>query len=189
MKFLQKSRITHMRSFILMLGIALMSVNQAQSLDTIIAFSSDRDNLGGNRDIFVMMSDGSHVRNLTADPTSDDYTPAWSPDGRRIAFASVRNRNMDIYAMDAGGENLLGLTRDTMTDTGPSWSPDGWKIAFTTSRDGISEIYVMDADGRNPTNLTQHRASDVKLAWSPAQLAVSPKARLLTLWTTIKASH
>ncbi len=62
-------------------------------------------------------------------------------------------------------------------------------IVFRSGRDGNLEIYVMDADGGNPINLTQNPASDANLHGRRHGLAVSPKARFLTLWATIKASH
>ena len=242
MKFLQKNRIAHLRSLIVMLGLALISVNQAQSIDSIIGFFSNRDSRGGNRDIYVMMPDGSKPRNLTNNRASSDSYPSWSPDGTKIVFESHRDDSSDVYVIhadgknliqltrapesdghpswspdgrkiaftsrsagnfigpffvvdlevfvtDADGENVVRLTRCAESDAAPSWSPDGTKIALASKRDGNAEIYVMDADGGNPTNLNQHPASDVKPAWSPAQLAVDPKARLLTLCATIKASH
>ena len=98
-----------------MLGFVLMSVNQAQSLDSMIAFSSDRDNPGGYRDIFVMKPNGSQLRNLTNDPMTSDIFPAWSPDGTKIAFSSYRDGNSDIYVIDADGKNLIRLTQNPGT--------------------------------------------------------------------------
>ena len=164
MKFLQKNRIAHLRSFIVMLGLALISVNRAQSLDSMIAFRSDRDNFGGNRDIYVMMADGSKPRNLTNNCASSDSYPSWSPDGTKIVFESHRDDSSDVYVIHADGKNLIQLTRAPESDGHPSWSPDGRKIAFGAMRDGNAEIYVMDADGDNSTNLNQHPASDVKPA-------------------------
>ena len=96
---------------------------------------------------------------------------------------------LEIYVMDADGENPVRLTRDPGSDGAPCWSPDGTRIAFHTDRDGNTEIYVMDADGENLTNLTQHPMADQVASWSPGQLAVSPKARLLTLWGKIKTTQ
>ena len=88
--------------------------------------------------------------------------------------------------MDADGDNLVRLTREPGSNAAPRWSPDGTKIAFGSQREGDYDIYVMDADGDNPTNLTQNPAADSVASWSPGQLAVSPKANLLTSWGEIK---
>lgn len=87
--------------------------------------------------------------------------------GPRIAFASDRDGNMEIYAMDADGGALTRLTENTAEDFSPAWSPDGSKIAFVSNRDGNSEIYVMSADGSGQTRLTNNGADDLFPAWSP----------------------
>ena len=69
----------------------------------MIAFSSSRDSHDGNHDIFIMMADGSRLRNLTKNPKSWDYLPAWSGDGRKFAFTSEREGNAEIYVIDADG--------------------------------------------------------------------------------------
>ena len=92
----------------------------------------------------------------------------------RIAFASSRDGNYEIYVMDADGANLQRLTDNPHADSSPSWSPDGKQIAFTSKRDrhvinGIptDEIYLMDADGNNPQNLTNDPHNDWYPSWSP----------------------
>ena len=118
MKFLLLNRVTYPLCLIVMLCLMLMSTSPAQSLDSMIAFSSDRE---GRLDIFVMKSDGSQQRNLTKNPTSVYIDPAWSPDGRKIGFDSNRNGNYEIYLMDANGENPTNLTQNPASDIGGSW--------------------------------------------------------------------
>jgi len=94
--------------------------------------------------------------------------PAWSPDGSKIAFASDRDGNHEIYVMNADGSNPTRLTTHMSFDGKPSWSPDGSKIAFMSERSGVSHIYVMNADGSNVVGLTTFSGYwDGLPAWSP----------------------
>ena len=68
----------------------------------------------------------------------------------RIAFASERDGNWQIYAMDNDGDNQRNLSNNDFDDQYPSWSPDGKHIAFVSEREGSRDIYVMDADGGIP---------------------------------------
>ncbi|HEX7177094.1 MAG TPA: DUF4394 domain-containing protein [Pyrinomonadaceae bacterium] len=85
----------------------------------------------------------------------------------RIAFASDREDNFEIYTVEEDGGGLLRLTTDPAEDTDPSWSPDGKRIAFTSDRDGNQNIYVIDATTMAETRLTDNAANDLDPAWSP----------------------
>ena len=104
-----------------------------------------------------MNADGSSLTNLTNNP-ADDGGPAWSPDGRQIAFVSDRDGDSEIYVMNADGSHQTNLTDNPEAIIWPAWSPDGRQIAFDFRvRDGNTDIYVVNADGSSPTNLANPR--------------------------------
>jgi dipeptidyl aminopeptidase/acylaminoacyl peptidase len=114
-----------------------------------------------------MNPDGSGQVNLT-DDDSFNLTPAWSPDGTKIAFASDRSGNTEVYVMNANGTGVVNLSQNPADDRSPTWSPDGSEIAFTTTRDGNDEIYVMESiTGSGQTNLTNYFVHDSEPDWSP----------------------
>jgi Tol biopolymer transport system component len=99
-----------------------------------------------------------------------DGQPAWSPDGTKIAFTSVRpgQQRSDVYTVDPGNTtDPVNLTNDPATDQYPSWSPDGRKLAFSSTREGNTDVYVMNADGSAQTRLTTDAADDYAPVWSP----------------------
>ena len=88
------------------------------------------------------------------DVPRDDVWPTWSPDGTRLAFASNRDFNSEIYLVNANGSGLTRLTDNEAIDATPAWSPDGTRIAFYSSREGRRDVYVMSTDGSGLVRLT-----------------------------------
>ncbi len=84
-----------------------------------------------------------------------------------MLFTSIRDSNMDIYAMAGDGNDLVRLTTDPAHDDYAMWSPDGTQIVFVSDRDGDPDIFVMDTNGNNPHNLTNDASEDYNPAWSP----------------------
>lgn len=76
----------------------------------------------GNTDLYVMNADGRLQRRLTRAPR-DNSAPAWSPDGRKIAFLSTRDGNPEIYVMNPDGTEQRNLTRNPTEDRLVAWSP------------------------------------------------------------------
>ncbi|MEN3328035.1 MAG: TolB protein [Acidobacteriota bacterium] len=110
-----------------------------------------------------MNADGSSPTQITT-AKADDSEPAWSRDGKRIAFVRGTNGNPEIYVVNVDGSNESRLTFDPGIDMTPNWSPDG-KIFFTSNREGKREIYFMNADGTGVRRFTTVGAKSP--AWSP----------------------
>ena len=105
-----------------------------------------------------------------------NWDPDWSPDGTKIAFASLRDLNpynTEIYVMDADGSNLVRLTYNTVIDSDPEWSPDGEKLVFTSSLGGDRELWVMNSDGSDLHRLRDAPGFEGYAAWSPDGSAIA----------------
>jgi TolB protein len=94
-------------------------------------------------------------------------SPAWSPDGTRLAYVSFEQRRPILYM-----QNVVLGARARIADfnginSAPAWSPDGSKLALTLSRDGNPEIYVMQLSDNTLTRLTNNPAIDTEPSWSP----------------------
>ncbi|MEW5870758.1 MAG: DPP IV N-terminal domain-containing protein [Chloroflexota bacterium] len=128
-----------------------------------IAFSANSP-ADGSTDIYTMNVDGSNLVNLTAGRQDEEFDPAWSPDGKRLAFIS----GGDIFIIDVGDGSLIQLTNHPRRDSQPSWSPDGTRIAFRSDERGKHpDIYLINSDGANLERLTDDPGAVYDPNWSP----------------------
>jgi TolB protein len=94
-------------------------------------------------------------------------SPAWSPDGRKIAYVSFENAQPSIWVQEVFTGKREKLTSFKGINGAPAWSPDGRSLALTLSKDGNPDIYIMDVARRSLRAVTRHRAIDTEPAWSP----------------------
>ena len=113
-----------------------------------IAFVSNRD---GHDEIYVMNADGSGQTRITNTPnTVQNLDPAWSPDGKQIAFLSDRDNpgvENDIWIMNADGSSPRQLTNDPVDDFSIDWAPDGSRLVFGQAVTGTDNFWLINADG------------------------------------------
>jgi dipeptidyl aminopeptidase/acylaminoacyl peptidase len=159
-------------------GASARPAATAAATKSRIAFYSTRTRTGPSQGgaVYVVDADGGGKRQLTRTAWMDRPEvasgPAWSPDGRRIAFLSVRHRNEDVYVLDLGSGQAHRVTRHPADDREPAWSPAGRKIAFVSERfhgpSGYSyDLYVINADGSGERRLTHDLLAASYPAWSP----------------------
>jgi Tol biopolymer transport system component len=124
-------------------------------------------------EVWTLGADGSGARSL-----GDGLSPAWSPNGRSIAFDTLVDRNYDVWVMRPDGSGRRRVTQDPAPDYFASWSPDGASIVFTSDRGG-EDLFLIGADGTGERRLTDDPAPDWGAAWSPdgTRIAFAGNAR------------
>jgi TolB protein len=138
------------------------------SFDTRIAYVT-ASSRGGRSKLYgleVADSDGHNPQRILESP-EPILSPAWSPDGRRLAYVSYEGGRPGVFV-----QNLAAGSRDQVSafegiNGAPAWSPDGSRLALTLSKDGNPEIYVLDLGSRALTRVTSNAAIDTEPAWAP----------------------
>ncbi|HUG80503.1 MAG TPA: protein kinase [Bryobacterales bacterium] len=137
-------------------GNRLVYVRKAYDRDiwrTMGPFATERDPAVGPRPLIAS--------------TREDYSPNYSPDGKRIVFDSNRSGTEEIWVCDSDGTNPVQLTSFGGPPVGvPRWSPDGEWIAFDSRKEGDADIYVIRASGGPSRRLTLDPGYDARPSWS-----------------------
>ncbi len=117
-----------------------------------------------------MNADGSGITRLTDHP-KNGFSPTWSPDGSRIAFASNRAGTYYLFVMNSDGSNQTPLTETEAQEVKPAWSPDGTRLLFTsvvlTSVAEEGMLYILNLDDGTRTKLVDNSDRESAACWSP----------------------
>jgi len=137
------------------------------AFSTRIAYISEAgSNKGKKYQLQIADADGYHPRTVFSS-SKQLLSPAWAPDGRRLAYVSFENDRTEIFVQDVTTGKRSKISSEPGINSAPAWSPDGASIALTLSFGGDPDIYILDVESRKLRKLTDHYGIDTEAAWSP----------------------
>jgi len=128
------------------------------------------------------VADGSHESDIPIDGVDQVFQPAWSPDGRFIAFSGLTAGTSDLYLFDIVERGVSRLTTDAYTDMQPAWSPDSTRLAFATDRFttdletlrfGAPQLAILDLGSRQVTSVQPAGHSGSDPVWAAGARALA----------------
>lgn len=138
------------------------------AFSTRIAYISELAEKKSNKKYILQIADadGFNPRTVYASP-KQLMSPAWSPDGRKLAYVSFENERSEVYVQDLTSGARSKISAQKGINSAPAWSPDGGYLALTLSSGGNPDIYIMEVNSRKLRKLTNHHGIDTEPAWSP----------------------
>jgi TolB protein len=121
---------------------------------------------GSRYELQVADADGYGARTILASNESI-ISPAWSPDGTRLAYVSFEHKKAIIYTQSLETESRSVIANFKGSNSAPAWSPDGKRLAIVLSKDGNSQIYLVNPDGGGLTRLSTSGGIDTEPNFSP----------------------
>ena len=145
--------------------------------DLIYEKLTNEKGLAGTRIAYVALGRGVHYLVVSdADGNNPQVilrssqpimSPAWSPDGSKLAYVSFEGRRAQIIVQDVYTGARRSVSAAPGINGAPSWSPDGRRLVFTLSQDGNPEIYALDLASQYPVRLTSSSSIDTEAVWLP----------------------
>ena len=128
--------------------------------------SQAQGQVNSNYRLVVADADGQNVR-IMVESGQPIMSPAWSPDGRKIAYVSFEANRSEIYVQDLRSGSRKRVSARPGVNGAPAWSPDGQRLAVALSQqDGTLDIYTLDLTTQVLTRLTSGSAIDTEPTWS-----------------------
>ncbi len=148
-------------------------LGEAGAFATRIAYISERQSSADihHYELQVADSDGLNAKKILSS-TEPLLSPAWSPDGRRLAYVSFETGRSKLYVQTVDTGDRQSIAAYKGINGAPAWSPDGRFLAMVLSRDGNPEIYILDLESRDLRRVTRNYAIDTEPSWSPDGRAI-----------------
>ena len=108
--------------------------------------------------------EGGNVALASPEPI---ISPAWSPDGRHLAYVSFEDQKAVVWVQDLSSGERKRVANYRGSNSAPAFSPDGRTLAVALAREGLTQLYSMPATGGTPTRLTQSASIDTEPVYSP----------------------
>lgn len=121
---------------------------------------------GGRYELQVADADSQNAVTVAASP-EPLISPAWSPDGRRLAYVSFEDRKAVVYVQNLADGSRKAVAKFRGSNSAPAWSPDGRRLAVALSKDETSQIYLLDMLTNEPIRFTRGGALDTEPVFSP----------------------
>jgi TolB protein len=121
---------------------------------------------GGRYTLRIADADGEGGQ-VAVNSSEPIISPAWSADGKELAYVSFEMQKAVVYAQDLSSGKRRVIANFRGSNSAPAWAPDGRDLAVTLSRDKGSQIYLVSRNGENPRRVTNSQAIDTEPVFTP----------------------